>query len=288
MPRIFSLAAMVMVVGVLSLLTLRQAASHFGLDYWYMLKWGCDLQQDPVNLMFTHYATAANVTWELDYHGYWPVTDDGQEHVLDHGDCRGQTQQRLTDWFLEGGTEKKYHVRLWEGLDCEPAWGGMYTVSAAHIDFNQTCGVWPFEFTVHFSDEYNRARDLVLVQLGLPPHAHQANKIPRGNMDPVVQGYPGCSHTAPGSDGYVWYINLYPGTCGDANSDGNLDGVDALFILQYAVGLRAGDNACVPGSGVICLPHSDANQDGEVDVIDALFVLQAAVGLRDLCVCPAP
>jgi hypothetical protein len=78
------------------------------------------------------------------------------------------------------------------------------------------------------------------------------------------------------------------GPCGNADSDGDVGAVDALFVLQYVVGLRAGDDACVPGSGVICLPHSDANLDGEVSAVDALFMLQYVIGLRDLCVCPAP
>jgi hypothetical protein len=75
--------------------------------------------------------------------------------------------------------------------------------------------------------------------------------------------------------------------CGDANNDGAIDAVDALYLLQYVVGLREGDDACAPGSGVVCLRNSDVDCDGDKDAVDALFILQYVVGLRpDLCACP--
>ena len=73
---------------------------------------------------------------------------------------------------------------------------------------------------------------------------------------------------------------------GDANGDGEVDAVDAMFILQYVVGLREGSEQCPPSPGEICLPLSDADCDGDVDAVDALFVLQHVVGLRPV-LCPA-
>jgi hypothetical protein len=78
------------------------------------------------------------------------------------------------------------------------------------------------------------------------------------------------------------------GPCGDANNDGAVDAVDALFVLQYVVGVRSGDDACAPGSGVVCLRNSDVDCDGDEDAVDALFILQFVVYLRpDLCACPS-
>jgi CSLREA domain-containing protein len=78
---------------------------------------------------------------------------------------------------------------------------------------------------------------------------------------------------------------LFIGPCGDAN----VDAVDALFVLQYVVGLRPGDNACVPGSGTVCLLNSGVDCDADVDAVDALFILQFVVYLRpELCACPLP
>ncbi|MFQ5857043.1 MAG: dockerin type I repeat-containing protein [Anaerolineae bacterium] len=58
---------------------------------------------------------------------------------------------------------------------------------------------------------------------------------------------------------------------GDANDDGQVTIVDALFIAQAAVGLRSVD-----------LIAADVNGDGRVSIVDALLVAQAAVGLREL------
>jgi uncharacterized repeat protein (TIGR01451 family) len=74
--------------------------------------------------------------------------------------------------------------------------------------------------------------------------------------------------------------------CGDVNCDGDVDAVDALFILQYVVGLRDGSNECPAPAGAMYLPACDVDCDYDCDAVDALFVLQYVVGIRpDLCVC---
>lgn len=81
-------------------------------------------------------------------------------------------------------------------------------------------------------------------------------------------------------------LNLQCGQAlmGDADGNGKVDAVDAMFILQYVVGLRGGSEQCPPPLEEICLPLSDADCDGDVDAVDALFVLQYVVGLRpELC-----
>ena len=58
---------------------------------------------------------------------------------------------------------------------------------------------------------------------------------------------------------------------GDANGDGNINNVDAMQVLQAAVGLldqsKINYNAC------------DVNGDGSVNNVDAMMILQFAVGL---------
>lgn len=83
-------------------------------------------------------------------------------------------------------------------------------------------------------------------------------------------------------------VSVRPGgPCGNADSDGDVDAVDALFGLKYVVGSAQGGNTCLPGSPLVCLPHSDVTGDGSVDAVDVLFILQHVVGLRpQLCVCP--
>ena len=59
-------------------------------------------------------------------------------------------------------------------------------------------------------------------------------------------------------------------TLGDTNGDGAMDIIDALFIVQYYVGLNP----------VNFIPeNADTNCDGTVDIIDALLIVQYYVGL---------
>lgn len=60
------------------------------------------------------------------------------------------------------------------------------------------------------------------------------------------------------------------GLVGDANCNGGVDSLDALFILQFSAGL-------LPSLG--CPQNADANGDGAVSSLDAALVLQYAAGL---------
>jgi len=74
--------------------------------------------------------------------------------------------------------------------------------------------------------------------------------------------------------------------CGDVNCDSTVDAVDALFVLQYVVGLRQSSDQCPPPPGTLYLRAANVNCDGTVDAVDALFILQYVVGIRpELCVC---
>lgn len=72
---------------------------------------------------------------------------------------------------------------------------------------------------------------------------------------------------------------------GDVNCDGSINVIDALFVLQYDVELRDGDDVCPPADAFIFLPACDTNGDGSCDVIDALFILQCDVELNNT-LCP--
>jgi len=67
---------------------------------------------------------------------------------------------------------------------------------------------------------------------------------------------------------------------GDVDCDDDVDAVDALFILQYVVGLRSPSDQCPPPEGHLYLPAGDVDCDDDVDAVDALFILQHVVGLR--------
>ncbi len=61
---------------------------------------------------------------------------------------------------------------------------------------------------------------------------------------------------------------------GDVNEDGIINIVDALFIAQSTVGLRAFTST----QSMV----ADVSRDGLVNIVDALFIAQASVGLRQL------
>jgi hypothetical protein len=65
--------------------------------------------------------------------------------------------------------------------------------------------------------------------------------------------------------------HVFGATCGDVNTSGVVDIVDALIIAQHYVGLNPPDF----DSSV-----ADVNADSMIDIVDALRVAQFYVGLR--------
>jgi len=80
------------------------------------------------------------------------------------------------------------------------------------------------------------------------------------------------------------------GLPGDVNCDSAVNVIDALFVLQYDVGLRSGSDQCPPPTGALYQSAGDVNCDNVVNVIDALFILQYDVGLTPNVPpgCPGP
>lgn len=75
------------------------------------------------------------------------------------------------------------------------------------------------------------------------------------------------------TDVVAWLIGDDPTSLliGDANEDGNVDSIDALLILRFALALVD------PSS--LNLANADVNGDGDVDSVDALTVLRMTMGL---------
>ncbi len=76
--------------------------------------------------------------------------------------------------------------------------------------------------------------------------------------------------------------SLLCGKAGDVNCDGGWDIIDALFILQYDVGLRDLSKECPPPPDALFVPFCDVNKDSLCNVIDALFLLQCDVGIPNV------
>ena len=70
----------------------------------------------------------------------------------------------------------------------------------------------------------------------------------------------------------------FAAACGDVNSSGSVDIVDALMIAQYTVGLNPSNFSTVV---------ANVNGDSAITIIDALMVAQYTVGLLSQLSCPA-
>jgi hypothetical protein len=75
-------------------------------------------------------------------------------------------------------------------------------------------------------------------------------------------------------------------TKGDVNCDNQVNTVDAMFIMQFEVGLRSGSDQCPPPADAIYTPACDVNADGQCNSVDALFIMQCEVGIPN-AFCPA-
>lgn len=71
--------------------------------------------------------------------------------------------------------------------------------------------------------------------------------------------------------------HTFAALCGDVNSSGGVDIVDALNIARYAVGLNPQD---------FTADSADVNGDGQINIVDALRVAQFYVGLVSRLSCP--
>ena len=65
-------------------------------------------------------------------------------------------------------------------------------------------------------------------------------------------------------------FRIFAAPCGDVNSSGTIDIVDALLIAQYYVGLNPAN---------FDQSAADVNGDGGIDIVDALLIAQYYVGL---------
>jgi len=74
---------------------------------------------------------------------------------------------------------------------------------------------------------------------------------------------------------------------GDVDCDQDIDSVDALFTLQYAVDLRADHGSCPLDDRATQLfaANGDMNSNGRTDAVDAWFILQCAVDIPNVF-CP--
>ena len=75
---------------------------------------------------------------------------------------------------------------------------------------------------------------------------------------------------------------------GDVGCNGSVDSTDALFILQYDVGMRGGTDQCeqIQRQGRMAyLPACDLNDDSKCSGVDALWILQCDIGI-DNPFCP--
>ncbi len=125
---------------------------------------------------------------------------------------------------------------------------------------------------------------IIAVGLAIPVLAASgAFSVPAGPGSPDSGGPAGdLAVPASAQGGITAFVRA--ALIGDVDCAGDVDAVDALFILQNVAGLRGSSSDCPPPSGPIFDAAADADCDGDIDAVDALFVLQHVAGLRpELC-----
>lgn len=97
-----------------------------------------------------------------------------------------------------------------------------------------------------------------------------SQRIERGDPIDDVRAHAARIREAMAEMAELLKATLPPPNLGDANGDGRVTIVDALFVAQAALGIRekTGD--------------MDANGDGRVTIVDALLIAQVALGIRTL------
>jgi len=73
----------------------------------------------------------------------------------------------------------------------------------------------------------------------------------------------------------IQYVMNYTVPMGDANGDGEVNSLDAAFILKYDVGILSG----------VDFAYSDFNLDGKVDSLDAAQILRYDAGISNAGTC---
>jgi hypothetical protein len=91
------------------------------------------------------------------------------------------------------------------------------------------------------------------------------NRLDFLSADDLETGFPGT--VVVGIDASLALTSL-----GDAGCDGDVNAIDAAFILQFVAGF-------IPG--ILCENPADVNADGVVDALDASLILQYTADLID-------
>jgi hypothetical protein len=74
---------------------------------------------------------------------------------------------------------------------------------------------------------------------------------------------------------------------GDVDCSGVVNPIDALFMMQYAEGVRPATMSIPPAQGFLYLPACDISGDGECTAADARLLLQCEIGeVNALCRAP--
>jgi hypothetical protein len=106
------------------------------------------------------------------------------------------------------------------------------------------------------------------------------------SFDKAILGSTDADQPIDALNGSTITVNAETGATGDVSCDSKTDPHDALFILQYDVGLRAEAQSCPAPENTLLLAACDVNQNGACEVLDALWLLQCDVGLNNNF-CPA-
>ena len=179
----------------------------------------------------------------------------------------------------------EYPPALLDATACDPDPDGVFDVESCDVAFDNN-DIPPDAVQCLVSDVSGESGDLTICTITFDVSVECPPGGPPILVTPIVltlvdpSEAPILFTTEPGE-----ITCELPFTLGDVNCDDERNVIDALFVLQHDVGLRAASEECPPPSGALFLPACDVNDDSSCNVIDALFILQCDVGITNV-LCP--
>ncbi|MGB1254038.1 MAG: cohesin domain-containing protein, partial [Candidatus Promineifilaceae bacterium] len=171
----------------------------------------------------------------------------------------------------------KYDPTILNPVACEVDPDGRFNGSACNISFGDD--IVRFSLT----SSSGEAGSVNLATITFEAVGNDGETSPLEVMLTTWADTSGSDITSATVDGSV---TLQDGVLGDVNCNGTRNVIDSLFVLQYTVGSRTGNDDCSLASNEIYMPLCDTNEDTNCNVIDALFIIQCEVGNSNV-LCPS-
>lgn len=173
--------------------------------------------------------------------------------------------------------ELQYDPALLVPLGCKTDPSSMFDLSFCNLDY-ETDGVNPDAIRINAISVAGAFGGFSLATVSFEALGPSAAQTPLDIVVQSVSDIEGAPLPWVDEDGWV-IIRESNVMIGDVNCDGEVNTIDAMFILQHDVGLRQASTQCPPQPDDLYVPNCDVRGDGRCDSADALFILQCDLGM---------